>query len=99
MRQSNEIRLRGSLVEESFYLVARKGKKIIMFARTKGPVHYNIRSIFLSTNNKSVMLQIFTLEEKQKYHITFFCENNKSIILHHVLLNSPESVFLWPLLF
>ena len=63
-----------------------------MFARrTKGRVHYNIRSIFLSTNNKSVMLQV---EEKQKYHITFFCEKNKSIILYHVLLNSPEKFFL-----
>ena len=41
-----------------------------MFARIKGRVHYNIRSMFLSTKNKSVMLQIITLEEKQKYHIT-----------------------------
>ena len=45
-----------------------------MFARTKGRVHYNIRSIFISTNNKSVMSQIFTLLRK-----------NTSIILHHVL--------------
>ena len=37
---------------------------------------------------------IYTGEEKQKYHITFFCEKNKSIILHHVLPNSPESVLL-----
>ena len=53
-----------------------------MFARIKGRVRYNIRSMFLSTKNKSVMLQIITLEEKtkvsyyillrekQKYHIT-----------------------------
>ena len=41
-----------------------------MFARIKRRVHYNIRSMFLSTKNKSVMLQIITLEEKQKYHIT-----------------------------
>ena len=60
LRQSNEIRLQGNLLEESFYLVARKGKLIIMFARTKNRVHYNICSIFLSTNNKSVKLQIFT---------------------------------------
>ena len=26
---------------------------------------------------------IYTVEEKQKYHVTFFCEKNKSIILHH----------------
>ena len=70
-----------------------------MFARIKGRVHYNIRSMFLSTKNRSVMLQIVTLEEKQKYHITFFCEKNKSIILHHVLPNFPENVFLRPLLF
>ena len=68
-----------------------------MFVRIKGRVHYNIRSMFLSTKNKSVMLQIITQEEKQKYHI---CEKRKSIILHHVLRNSPgNSVFLWPLLF
>ena len=40
-----------------------------MFARIKRRVHYNIRSMFLSTK-KSVMLQIITLEEKQKYHFT-----------------------------
>ena len=37
---------------------------------------------------------LYTVEEKQKCHITFFCEKNKSIILHHVLPNSPENVFL-----
>ena len=41
-----------------------------MFVRIKGRVPYNIRSMFLSTKNKSVMLQIITQEEKQKYHIT-----------------------------
>ena len=51
-----------------------------MFVRIKGRVHYNIRSMFLSTKNKSVMLQIITQEEKQKYHITLFCEKHKSII-------------------
>ena len=152
-----------------------------MFVRIKGRVHYNIRSMFLSTKNKSVMLQIITQEKnksiilhyfardtkvsyyitffetllktafscglcysnrrivlsyyekmkvffffknkrastlqyfqrtakvscykylhcrgKQKFHITFFCEKNKSIILHHVLPNSPENVFLRPLSF
>ena len=45
------------------------------------------------------MLQNYTVEEKQKYRITFFCEKNKSIILHHFLPNSPENVFLQPLSF
>ena len=47
------------------------------------------------------MFQILSIavEEKQKYHITFFCEKNESIILHHVPPNSPENVFLQPLLF
>ena len=50
-----------------------------MFARTKGRVHYNIHSIFLSTNNKSVMYvtNIYTVEEKQKYHITS-CSSKRS---------------------
>ena len=52
-----------------------------MFVRIKGRVHYNTRSMFLLTKNKSVMLQIITrgktkvsyyiiLRETQKYHIT-----------------------------
>ena len=40
------------------------------------------------------MLQIITQEEKQKCHITLFCEKNKSIILHHVLRSSPEKLSL-----
>ena len=63
-----------------------------MFARIKGRVHYNIHALFLSTNNKCHVTNIYTVEEKQKFHITFFCEKNKSIILHHVLPNSPENV-------
>ena len=42
---------------------------------------------------KCHVTNIYTVDEKQKYHITFFCEKNKSIILHHVLPNSPENVF------
>ena len=58
----------------------------------------DIRSIILSTNNKSVMLQIFTLRGKTStYYIIL--QEKKSIILHHVLPNSPENVFLRPLLF
>ena len=74
----------------------------MMYARTKGRVDYNILSIFLSTNNKQQkcnVSNIYTVEEKQKYHITFFGKNNKIIILHHILTNSPESIFLLPLLF
>ena len=49
-----------------------------MFVRIKGRVHYNIRSMFLSTKNKSVMLQIITQEEKQKYLILhYFARNTK----------------------
>ena len=48
-----------------------------MFARIKGRVHYNIRSMFLSTKNKSIMLQIIALEEKQKYLVTFFARKTK----------------------
>ena len=66
------------LMEESFYLIA---------SQRKGNYVCKKNNIFLSTNNKSVMLQIFTLQSK-----------NKSIILHHVLPNTPENVFLWPLL-
>ena len=60
----------------------------MMFARRKGEY------IILSTNNECHVTNIYTVEKKQKYHITFFCEKNKSIILHHVLPNSPENVFL-----
>ena len=55
------------------------------------------RTIYSFQRTTSVMLQIFySVEEKQKYHITCFCEKNKSIILHliHVLPNSAENVFL-----
>ena len=65
------------------------------FARkTEGRVHY-----IFNEQQKCHVTNIYTLEEKQKYHITFFCEKNKSIILHHVLPNSPENVFLRPLSF
>ena len=62
---------------------------------------YSRYSFFIPFNEqqKCHVTNIYTVEEKQKYHITFFCEKNKSIILHHVLPNSPENVFLRPLLF
>ena len=68
-------------------------RKVIFFSRTKGRVHYNT----FNEQQKCHVTNIYTVEEKQKYHITFFCEKNKSIILHHVLPNSPENVFLRPL--
>ena len=57
--------------------------------RTKGRVHYTF-----SEQQRCYVTNIYTLEEKRNYHITFFCEKNKRIILHHVLPNSPENVFL-----
>ena len=66
----------------------------MMFARrTQGQVHYTFNKQQCHVKN------IYTVEEKQKYHITFFCEKNKNIILHHVLPNSPENIFLLPLSF
>ena len=72
-----------------------------MFARTKGRVHYHEYSFYIPFNEqqKCHVTNIYTVEEKQKYHITLFCEKNKSIILHHVHPNSPGNVFLRPLLF
>ena len=69
--------------------------KYFFFSRTKGRLHYNT----FNEQQKCHVTNIYTVEEKQKYHITFFCEKNKSIIFHHVLPNSPENVFLRPLLF
>ena len=58
----------------------QKGEYIIIF------VLYSFQKV----SNRSVM----SVEEKRKYHTTFFWEKNKSIILHHVLPNSPENIFL-----
>ena len=62
----------------------------------KGELHYKLYLSYIpfSEQQKCHVTNIYTVEEKQKYHITFFCEKNKSIILHHVLPNSPENVFL-----
>ena len=67
LRQNSEICLQLNLVEESFYLVARKGKEIIMFARTKGQinVHYNICSnIPFNEQQKCHVTNIYTVEEE-----------------------------------
>ena len=77
-------------------------RRIILSYCEKRKVNYYVckkNNIFLSTNNKVSCykicnINIYTVEQKQQYHITFFCEKNKSIILHHVLPNSPENVFL-----
>ena len=74
--------------------------RIILSYCEKRKINYYVckkNNIFLSMNNKCHVRKsrnLYTVEEKQKYHITFFCEKNKSIILHHVLPNSPENVFL-----
>ena len=60
----------------------------MMFARrTKGQGHYD--------QQKCHVTNIYTVDKKQikSHHITFFCEKSKSIILHYVLPNSPENVF------
>ena len=55
---------------------------------------YSRYSFFIPFNEqqKCHVTNIYT-ESKNKYHITLFCKKNKSIILHHVLPNSPENVF------
>ena len=58
-----------------------------------------VQYIPLNEQQKCCVKKVYTVEEKQKYHITFFCEKNKRIILHHVLPNSLENVFLLPFLF
>ena len=75
-------------------------RRIILSYCEKRKVNYDVckknikgKYIILSMSNSHVT-NIYTVEEKQKYHITFFCKKNKSIILHHVLPNSPENVFL-----
>ena len=59
----------------------------------KGRVHY-----IFNEQQKCNVANIYIVDEKQNYHITFFCEKNKSFILHHVPPNFPENVFFWPLL-
>ena len=58
-----------------------------------------IKKYLDTEQQKCHVTNIYTVEEKQKYHITLFCEKNRSIILHHVLPNTPGNVFLRPLLF
>ena len=54
-----------------------------MFAGIKGRVHYNIILFYTPFNEqqKCHVTNIYTVEENQKYHITFFCEKDKSIII------------------
>ena len=66
-----------------------------MFSRRpKGRVHYNT----FNEQQKCHVTNIYTVEDKQSNRITFFCEKNKSIILHHVLPNSLKTFSLRPLL-
>ena len=55
-------------------------RKVNYFLRTKGRIHYNTFN-----EQQKCHATKCTVEEKQMYHITFFCEKNKSIILHHIL--------------
>ena len=63
---------------------------MMLARRTKERVHYNT----FNEQQQCHVTNIYTVEEKKKYHITFFSEKNQSIILHHVLSYSPENVFL-----
>ena len=53
-------------------------------------------NIFLWTNNilKCRVTNVYTVKEKQKYHITFFCEKNKSIILHSFARKTKVSYYI-----
>ena len=60
-------------------------------------------TFFQENESKSLRLQeeqYIPFNEQQKSHVTSIYNErkNKSIILHHVLPNSPENVFLRPLL-
>ena len=60
---------------------------------------YSRYSFFIPFNEQqSVMLQIFTLRGKTSIILHYFARKEK-YQLHHVLPNSPENVFLRPLLF
>ena len=64
-----------------------------MFARTKERVHYNT---FYEQQNCHVT-NIYTVEEKQKYHITFFCK--KKVSYYQLFFQTVlKTFFLWPLL-
>ena len=71
--------------KESFYLIARKGTVNYSLCKKNNIIFVLYQ--FLSTNNKCHVTNIYIVEE------------NKSIILHHVLPNSPENVFSRTLLF
>ena len=73
-------------MEESFYLISEKESELLCLQE--------LQYIPFNEQQKCHVTNLYTVEEKQKYYITFFCEKNKSIILHHVLSNSPENVFL-----
>ena len=89
---------RGSATAKShlfiFIILLFKNKRAIIifvlysFQRTTKVSCYKC----LHCRGKTKVSYYILLREKQKYHITFFCEKNKSIILHHVLPNSPENV-------
>ena len=66
-------------------------RKVIMFAR---------RTIYsFQRTTKVSCYKYLHCRWKTKVSYYIFCEKNKSIVLHHVLPNSPENVFLRPFLF
>ena len=69
-------------------------RRIILSCCEKRKVNYVCKKNYIPFNEqqKCHVTNIYTVDEKQKYYITFFCEKNESIILHHVLPNSPENV-------
>ena len=62
------------LIEESFYLLREKESKLF-FSRTKGRLHYNT----FNEQQKCQVTHIYTVEEKQKYNITFFARKKYRI--------------------
>ena len=82
--------------ENVFLRPCYSDRRIILSYCEKRKVNYYVckkNNTFLSRNNKCHVTNIYIVEEKQKYHITFFCEKNKSIILHHVLPNRLLKTF------
>ena len=81
-------------------MIARTTNGRVLYIRSDGNEDGNFfLSIFVlysfqRTTKVSCYKYLHRIEENQKYHITFLCKKNESIILHHVLPNSPENVFL-----
>ena len=87
-----------TLLKTFSYSLCYSDRRIILSYCKKRKVNYYVcrqeeQYIPFNEQQKCHVKNIYTVEEKQEYHITFFCEKNQSIILHHVLPNSTENVF------